>query len=284
MDRLRVPAASPDAWDKTHATQHESVAFRAKEFLRATLTIAEVELRKLIHDPSELLSRAIQPVLWLLLFGETMSRVHGIDTHGVRYLDFMAAGILAQSVLFVAIFFGISAIWERDMGVLTKLLASPAPRSALVLGKAISAGFRAISQALIIFLLSLILGMAINWSVLPLLGVLALVVLGSALFSTFSLIIACIVKTQQRLMGIGQLITMPLFFASNAIYPIAMMPKWLQAISIANPLTYEVDGLRGLMLRGGAHSYPFALDFGVMIVFTAVFVWIAGRLYGRIVT
>ena len=70
-----------------------------------------------------------------------------------------------------------------------------------------------------------------------------------ALFSTFSLIIACIVKTRERFMGIGQLLTMPIFFASNAIYPIEIMPPWLRAISLANPLTYEVDGLRALMLR-----------------------------------
>ena len=75
-----------------------------------------------------------------------------------------------------------------------------------------------------------------------------LIILGSALFSTFSLIIACIVRTRERFMGIGQVLTMPIFFASNAIYPLALMPPWLQIVARINPLTYEVDGLRRVML------------------------------------
>ena len=99
-------------------------------------------MHKLRHDPIELLTRAVQPVLWLLLFGEVMARVRGIPPGGLPYLDFLAPGILAQSVLFVAIFYGIAAIWERDLGILHRYLVSPAPRSALVLGKALSAGVR----------------------------------------------------------------------------------------------------------------------------------------------
>jgi ABC-2 type transporter len=73
------------------------------------------------------------------------------DTGNRPYLDFMAPGILAQSVLFVAIFYGISAIWKRDLGVVHKLLVTPTPRSALILGKALSAGVRGLSQAAIIY-------------------------------------------------------------------------------------------------------------------------------------
>ena len=97
-------------------------------------------MQKLYHDPLELLTRAVQPVLWLMLFGEVMAQVRGVAPGNIPYLDFLAAGILAQSVLFVAIFYGISAIWERDLGVLQRYLVSPAPRTALVLGKALSAG------------------------------------------------------------------------------------------------------------------------------------------------
>ena len=85
--------------------------------------------------------------------------------------------------------------------------------------------------------------------------------LGSALFASFSLIIACIVKTRERFMGVGQLLTMPLFFASNAIYPIAIMPVWLQVIARVNPLTYEVDALRALMLADGTSIYGLGPDF-----------------------
>ena len=193
-------------------------------FFTKTLVIAELEVRKLSHDPTELFTRALQPALWMLVFGEVFTRVRAIPTGNMSYLDFMAPGILAQSVLFVAIFYGISIIWERDLGIVHKFLASPTPRTALVLGKALSAGVRAISQAIIIYLLSLLLSVKLSWLPLNLIGILFVVIISAALFSTFSLIIACIVKTRERFMGIGQVLTMPLFFASNAIYPISIMP------------------------------------------------------------
>ena len=104
----------------------------------------------------------------------------------------------SESVLFIAIFYGIAIIWERDLGVINKFLVSPTPRLALVLGKALSAGARALPQAIIIYLLSAILGVQINWNPLALLGVIVIVMLGAACFSTFSMIIACLLKTRDR--------------------------------------------------------------------------------------
>ncbi len=141
-------------------------------FIDKTLVIAELELRKIRHDPTELLTRAIQPALWLLVFGQVLGRTRAIPTGGLPYLDFMAPGILAQSVLFIAIFHGIAIIWERDLGLVHKLLASPSPRTALVLGKGISAGVRALSQVVIVYVLALLLGVKINWNPLALAGVL----------------------------------------------------------------------------------------------------------------
>lgn len=248
-------------------------------FINKTLVIAELEVRKLRHDPTELLTRAAQPALWMLVFGEVFSRVRAIPTGNLSYIDFMAPGILAQSVLFVAIFYGIAIIWERDLGIVHKFLASPTPRTALVLGKALSAGVRAISQAVIIYLLSLVMGVKLSWAPLSLLGILMAVILGAALFSTFSLIVACIVKTRERFMGIGQILTMPLFFASNAIYPISIMPGWLKVVAQINPLTYEVDALRGMMLVGGTSVHGILLDFVALIVSTIVLVAIGAKLY-----
>ena len=211
----------------------------------------------------------------------SMAQVRGVAPANVRYLDFLAAGILAQSALFVAIFYGISAIWERDLGVLQRYLVSPAPRAALVLGKALSAGVHGLSQAVIVYVLALLLGVGIDLAPLNILGVAAAIVLGSGLFATLSLIIACIVKTRERFMGIGQVLTMPIFFASNAIYPISLMPAWLSAVSHVNPLTYEVDILRTLMLTKGASDYGLPLDFAILVAATAVLVAIAARMYRR---
>ncbi len=127
------------------------------------LAVADAEVRKLRHDPWELFSRAVQPVLWLVLFGGVMAQVRGLSSGTTPYLDFLAPGILAQSVLFVAIFYGISAIWERDLGVLHRYMVSPAPRSALVLGKALSSSIRGLSQAIVIYLCAALIGVDLDF-------------------------------------------------------------------------------------------------------------------------
>ena len=115
-----------------------------------------------------------------------------------------------------------------------------------------------------------------------LVGVIVVIVLGSALFATFSLIIACIVRSRERFMGIGQVMTMPFFFASTAIYPVAVMPEWLKVLAIVNPLTYMVDGLRQLMVVDGPAAAPLWLDLGVLSFGTVVLLTIAARLYPRL--
>jgi ABC-2 type transport system permease protein len=202
----------------------------------------------------------------------------------VPYLDFMAPGILAQSVLFVAIFSGIALIWERDLGVIHKLFVSPTPRAALVVGKALSAGVRSFSQVLIVYALAVVLGVQMNWHPLALAGVVVTVLVGAAGFATLSLIIASLVRTRERFMGIGQLLTMPLFFASNAIYPLAIMPAWLHAVARVNPLSYQVDALRTLMIPAGASSFGLGTDFTVLWASTVILVAIATRVYPRVVT
>ena len=242
-------------------------------------TLCLVEVQKLRHDPSELLTRAIQPVLWLLVFGETFTRIRAIPTGNVPYLDFLAPGILAQSALFVSIFYGIQIIWERDAGVLTKLLVTPTPRAALITGKAFAAGIRALTQAAVILVLAAILGVGLSANPLHLLGVAVVVTLGAGFFSCLSMTIAGLVLSRERLMGIGQAIMMPLFFGSNALYPIAVMPTWLRVFSRANPLSYEVDALRGLLIGTSAHV---ALDLVVLVVCAVAGILTASALLGRL--
>jgi ABC-2 type transport system permease protein len=277
-----APAASSAALADGSQTQAINPLRAFLSFLRKTAVIIGLEIRKLRHDPTELVTRAVQPALWLLVFGQVFTRTRAIATGSLPYIDFLAPGILAQSVLFIAIFFGIAIIWERDLGVIHKFLVSPTPRSALVLGKALSAGVRALAQAIIVYLLAVLLGVHMNWSLPALLGVVFTVVLGAALFSTFSLIIACLVKTRERFMGIGQIMTMPLFFASNAIYPLALMPHWLQGVARLNPLSYQVDALRALMLAGGSSAFGLGWDFLVLGASTAALVWVAAMLYPRV--
>ncbi|GGX28225.1 ABC transporter permease [Streptomyces lomondensis] len=238
-----------------------------------------VELQKLRHDRTELYTRAVQPALWLLIFGQTFTRIRAIPTGGIPYVDYLAPGIIAQSAMFIAIFYGIQIIWERDAGILNKLLVTPTPRSALITGKAFAAGVKSLVQAVVVLLIAALLGVALTWNPLKLLAVAAIVVLGSAFFSCLSMTIAGIVLSRDRLMGFGQAITMPLFFGSNALYPVSVMPGWLQAASRANPLSYEVDALRGLLLGTPHHL---ASDFAVLLVAAALGVTAASALLGRL--
>jgi ABC-2 type transport system permease protein len=254
-----------------------------QKFCLETAAVADVELRKLMRDPTELVSRAVQPMLWLTVFGQVMEQVRGIHSGPISYLVFITPGILAQSVLFAAIFYGIAVIWERDLGVVHKQLVSPAYRSALVLGKALSAGFRGVVQACVIYVLAMLMHLSIRHDAISIGLVLLVVVLGSALFSTFSLIIACIVKTRERFMGVGQVLTMPLFFASSAIYPLALMPSWLRAVARFNPLTYLVDALRGLMVPGDTTIANVGIDMLVLAGIFALLMAIAVRLYPGLV-
>ncbi|MFG2175852.1 ABC transporter permease [Streptomyces niveus] len=243
------------------------------------LAMCVVELQKLRHDRTELYTRAIQPALWLLIFGETFTHIRAIPTGGIPYIDFLAPGIIAQSAMFIAIFYGIMIIWERDAGILTKLLVTPTPRAALISGKAFASGVKALIQAVVVIVIAAALGVALTWNPLKLLGVAVVVILGSAFFSCLSITIAGIVLTRDRLMGIGQAITMPLFFASNALYPVAIMPGWLQVVSKINPLSYQVDALRGLLLGTPSHLL---LDFGVLIFAALVGITTASSLLGRL--
>jgi ABC-2 type transport system permease protein len=278
------PGAPLAAWADLAQAPAANPFHAVGSFINKSLIIVDLEVRKLRHDPTELLTRAVQPALWLLVFGQVFTRIRAIPTGDLSYIDFMAPGILAQSVLFISIFYGISIIWERDLGIIHKFLASPTPRAALVLGKALSAGVRGLAQAVMIYILALLLGVKMDWNPLAILGVIVVVILGAALFSTFSLIIACLVKTRERFMGIGQVLTMPLFFASNAIYPIAIMPGWLQTVSQVNPLTYEVDALRTLMLASSPSTTGgLGLDFAVLLIWTAILIYAGSRLYPTIV-
>src|SRR5207302_10062747 len=182
---------------------------------------AVVEMQKLQHDRTELVTRMIQPALWLLIFGTTFSKLHVIHTGSVSYLAFLAPGIIAQSALFISIFYGIQIIWDRDAGVLAKLMVTPAPASALITGKAFAAGVRSVAQVVGVLALAYLMNVGLTINPLRVLAAMATVMLGAAFFACLSMPLAGLALARDRLFGLGQAITMALFFASNATYPVA---------------------------------------------------------------
>ena len=273
-----TPAAPPAA--SVDLPVPGGLVFEVKSLFSRIITLCWVELCKIKHDRSELYTRAIQPALWLLIYGEVFTRIHAIPTpNGVSYLAYLAPGIIGQSALFVAIFYGIQIIWERDAGVLTKLMVTPTPRSALITGKAFAAGVRSVIQAAVVVVLSAILGVSLTDNPLKLIGTALVVVLGSAFFSCLSMTIAGLALQRDRLMGIGQAITMPLFFSSSALYPTQVMPGWLRVISRFNPLSYEVDALRNLLIGIPTNL---GLDLGVLVGVTIAGIAAAAMLLPRL--
>jgi ABC-2 type transport system permease protein len=245
-----------------------------------TATLGLVELQKLRSDNTELVTRMVQPVLWLLIFGQIFSRIRAIPTGNLSYLEYLTPGILAQSALFVAIFFGIQIIWERDAGILTKVMVTPTPRAAIVMAKAFAAGLRGLAPVVVLVPVALLLGVGITLNPLKLIAAAIALMLSAGFFACLSMAIAGIAQTRDRLMGVGQLMTMPLFFASNALYPIDIMPTWLQVISQVNPLTYLVNALRGLLVDAPANLWA---DFGVLVGAAVIGVVSAAALLGKLV-
>jgi ABC-2 type transport system permease protein len=245
-----------------------------------TLAMAQAELRKLRHDHLDILTRSVQPLLWLFIFGTALRNNHVLATGAKDYRAYLAPGVMAQAAMFIAIFYGLSVIWERDVGQLQRLLATPLSRTSIVLGKAVGACVRALTQAMLLLIVLAATGIGVRWSVDGILGTLAMLILGTASFACMSMLLASAVKERERFMGIGQLIMMPLFFASSALYPLSLMPGWLHVIARINPLTYEVQGLRQ-MLVGVGGSGEVWLDFLVVAGFFAVMLAAATRAYPR---
>jgi ABC-2 type transport system permease protein len=258
--------------------RRRSARARAARLAEGTFVIGRAELQKLRHDPLDLFTRAAQPLLWLFVFGTALRHTRSLTAAGYDYRTYIAPGVMAQAALFIAIFFGLAIIWERDLGQLQRLLATPLPRSAIVLGKAAGAAVRALAQALLLLAVVAVAAIGFRWRPGDVLGALALLALGTAAFACLSMLLASLLRTRERFMGLGQLIVMPLFFASSALYPISIMPAWLRAIARVNPLTYEVHGLRELLI-GYSAGGTLWLDFTVVTGFFLAFLLAAARAY-----
>jgi ABC-2 type transport system permease protein len=271
-------AASPAASAETRPAA--LVAGPLARLGAGALAMAQAEMRKLRHDHLDIVTRSVQPLLWLFIFGTALQHARTLTAGASDYRAYLAPGVMAQAAMFIAIFFGLAVIWERDVGQLQRLLATPLSRTSIVLGKAAGACVRALVQAVLLLAVVAIAGIGLRWSVGGVIGALAMLMLGTAAFACMSMLLAAAVKERERFMGIGQLIMMPLFFASSALYPLAVMPAWLRGIARVNPLTYEVQGLRQMLVGVGGAGVLW-LDFLVVTFFLLVMLAAATRAYPK---
>ncbi len=251
------------------------------DYVRIILSMIELELRRLAHDRTELYIRAVQPLLWLVLFGPVLGSFKDIPTGGVPYIDYIMPGVLVQSTTSVAIFFGLLIIWEREGGILKKLFASPAPRFAVLLGRSMAAGTRAVSQAIFIIPFAMLIGVAVSLNPLYLLLALLIVFIASSGFAALSIMIASILRSRERFVGIGQVIILPLFFGSNALYPLSAMPPALQWFAAINPMTYMVGACRALLITGDLSGLW--LDMAAILLFDLVIFALSSLTFKKIV-
>jgi len=242
------------------------------------LALVEMELRRLKHDPIEIITRAIQPILWVTVFGIVMA--HRVALGVQDYISFIAPGVVFQSATFMALAYGIMMVFERESGVLKKLLSSPIPRVNIVIGRSLAGAVRASTQYIIVLASAALVGAKFTSNPLLLIASYIIVIYVCTGFAAISILAASLMKTRERFMGIVGAISMPLFFASNALYPIDIMPEALKVFALLNPLTYAVDILRKLVLY---NELDVLIDLLALTIFNIISLAIAVKELNKII-
>jgi ABC-2 type transport system permease protein len=215
--------------------------------LRAIRIVWKRELIRFVNDPLRIATSLVQPLLFLFVLGSGLGRLASAGTHGVSLRTFIYPGILCISVMFIAMFSAASIVWDREFGFLREMMVAPVRRSSIVIGKCLGGATVASAQGVIV----LVLAGAVNVPYDPVLiiGVLALQLLLAFTITAFGVMIAIRIKQMQSFMGVMQMIVMPMFFISGALFPAAGLPGWLTVLNRIDPLAYAVDPMRRLVFN-----------------------------------
>ncbi len=230
--------------------------------MRVVFALWARQIKRYIRARSRIVGAIGQPLLLLLALGYGLGSAFQQAGHG-NYLAFLVPGIMAQTVLFTAVFYGINVLFDKQFGFLKETLVAPVSRFKIMVGGALGGATTSLFQGALVFIIALALGVhPYNWLMLPV-AVLVMFMLALALTS-FSSGIASIVNDIPGFQSINQFLIFPLFFLSGALYPISSAPKALQVIASINPISYAVDALRICLL--GAGHYGLLLDFVVLTI------------------
>ncbi|GAB6945488.1 ABC transporter permease [Vulcanisaeta sp. JCM 14467] len=265
--------------------------------LHGLWSLTNRELAKWYKVPVILIISLIQPIVWLAFFGKSMNFAtmftNGLNIPGLNipkqvidevaaevlkanfgttdYFSFLAVGMLSFITLFTSLQSGMSIVWDRRLGVLSKLLTTPVPRGNIIMAKVLNSMIRSLVQSTIVLIIAIMLGMKLNPSLNPLdvLGAYAALALMSMGFASLFVTLALRSTSWESQMAIMNLLNMPLMFASNSFYPVKSMPWWLKPIALINPLTYVNDINRQLLL--GITGQSLVLDYAYLIAFAVIF-------------
>jgi ABC-2 type transport system permease protein len=210
--------------------------------LRAIKIVWQRELIRFSRDRMRMLTSLFQPLLFLFVLGSGLSRLASAGTHGVDLRTFVYPGVLAMAVMFTAIFSAASIVWDREFGFLREMLVAPVRRGSIVLGKCLGGATVAAFQGLIVIAMAGLVH--VPYSPAMLLEVVALQVLLAFALTAFGVMAAARINQMQSFMALTQMLVMPMFFISGALFPVANLPAWLEFLNRIDPLTYAVDPMR----------------------------------------
>jgi len=254
--------------------------------MSATYTLWNKHMRKFVASPMEMFGLAIQPILWVVLFGVGMKSMLGpsMPGGGDLYVTFMVPGIVALSALGGAV--GGGSVWltERLRGIVKEYLVAPIPRLSILMGHALSTMTKSMFQAILILIVGLLMGAKLSDNPLGWLGGLLLVAAFGLGFSGISLAMASATDNPGAYHGMIMVLNLPMLFLSNALYPLEALPTWMRIGALINPTSYVIDGVRQTMLKDGAaiaggEVLSLWLCFVIVGVFAAFGMWLAYKAF-----
>lgn len=236
------------------------------------------QLKRYLRSRSRLVGSLGQPLLFLVALGFGFGPIFQ-KAGGGNYLEFLAPGVIAQGILFTAIFSGIELIWDRQFGFLKETLVAPVSRFEIMIGRTLGGATIATMQGIIVFLLTLVIGFRpVSVAAIPAAFVVMFFI--SLLFTALGTAIASTLQDFQGFQLIMNFLVMPLFFLSGSLFPLSSAPEFLKIIASVDPLSFGVDGLRGTLI-GVAH-FGLATDLGVLVILTAITLAIGSYLFSKI--
>lgn len=240
--------------------------------------------RELLHffrSKVTIVASLAQPLVWLILVGNIFSRTRSLPGFPANtYLDFMTPGVLAMVAIFGGAYGGMSIIWDRRIGYLSKLLALPIARSAIVFGKMLSVAIRTALQLIIVLAVAFAAGVRSVTGIAGLPLIILIAILLAFAFSGISLTVGALVKQPETFWAVVNFITVPVLFMSSALFPLEFVPSWLRTLGHFNPVTYAIDPIRTLMTRGWLIG-SIAGDLAIVIAFSALAAGISTAIFVR---
>ena len=233
------------------------------------------EIKVFQREKSRVISSIVQPLMWLFLFGTGVGA--SVNVGGINYQDYIYPGILAMSVLFGSVFFGLYIVWDRKLDVLKAVLVAPISRISIFFGKVLG-GCTDVTIQVVILLLFSFLFPTINARGIPI-ALLILFITSIAMVS-MGLALGSFFESLEGFQVIATFVVFPLFFLSGALFPVNdRLPLWLHGIVKLNPLTYTVDGVRGALL--GLNTFPLSVDIVVITIFAVLMILAGSALFSR---